>query len=128
MARPQLTKGNNSVALPILSYPNDLGAPEERFALVRTSGGGVKTLDWSGGASGRWFQRTLSLRVTQDEYDAIAAFIWSDAVQGPEGVFTYTDPAGQAHDQVRYAGGLDTAEASAYDQIEFTLRLVRDEV
>lgn len=128
MARPELTKGTASVELPILNYPNALGAPQEQFVLLRTSGGGVKTIDWSGGADGRWFQRALRLRATQDEYDAIVAFIWSNAIQGPLNTFNYTDPDGTVHTQVRYAGGLDAAEAVAHDQIEFELRLVRDEV
>ena len=120
------TDGTTTIALPVLRYPQDLGADRENIAIQRTSGGGRKSVDWGGG-SGRWFQRSLAMRLTADEYEALRDFIWGSTVNGPENAFTFTDGAGTDFDDVYYDGGLDPARVVANDQIEITLRLSRDE-
>ena len=120
------TDGTTTVNLPVLRYPQDLGADRENVAIARTSGGGRKSVDW-GGSSGRWFQRSLAMRLTADEYEALRDFIWGSTVNGPENSFTFTDGAGTDYDNVYYDGGLDPARVVANDQIEITLRLSRDE-
>ena len=68
--------GTTTVNLPVLAYPQDLGADRENFVITRTSGGGVKSVDWGGGADGRWFQRALAMRLTGDQYTELSDFIW----------------------------------------------------
>ena len=121
------TDGTTTVNLPVLRYPQDLGSDRENIAIQRTSGGGRKSVDWGGGSSGRWFQRSLAMRLTADEYEELRDFIWGSTVNGPENAFTFTDGAGTDFDDVYYDGGLDPARVVANDQIVITLRLSRDE-